>query len=589
MPYQNWDDVNPAIKGIDPRPSLAQARMIAGWADRIEQKGEAENAWAAAIALFKKTHHVEGGKWVKNEGSTAEHTEDLLDFLCDIFRDEEQEMMEEIGLAYVVDLMAELPRDAQGQVDFSQPFRILPVGKFHRRGSARSVTEADVDQFADNWAHREMRGIRRKHVLIDLEHEPGGVGEYAHIYSRGAEGLWAQVELSTKGRKALQERDFLYFSPTVAWRSQDRKTGEIVTNQIVGGALTNYPFFGDETALPILGYSETALFRLWEDGHAIEGYATKREDGVEYPASAYLIVDDPQKPTSWHLRVKEYVDGKLIYTKNMCGRAAASLNPEKPYRGRPYQGPRKAEAKTKLRGIYLNQLKVPREEVPPHLFSEGGQTMTTEFTKEEHGTLQRIAALFSSILPKLEGGDTMPNKGDDKDKAVQISPEAFAEMQSQLAKLTDQVESLSQERDDLKQQVKTGQEQLAAETYARLLQEMKVHVQQFARLALPIELPDGAPDDSLTAQEHFVWLQTVDATKEKTHWAFFNEVLKAADAALKEAGVLEELGTRGGADELMDEDEKLHQQAVAYAEKHKVGYTTALKAVAGGATVPESS
>lgn len=587
MPYQNWDDVNPAIKGIDPRPSLAQARMIADWADRIEQKGEAENAWAAAIALFKKTHHVEGGKWVKNEDSTAEHTEELLDLLCDVFRDEE-DPVEEIGPAYVVDLMAELPRDAQGQVDFSQPFRILPVGTFHRRGSARSVTEADVDQFADNWAHRTERGIRRKRVVIDVEHEPGGVGQYAHILSRGSEGLWAQIELSAKGQRAIRERDFYFFSPTVAWRSQDRKTGEIVKNQIVGGALTNHPFFGDETALP-LGYSEPARRRLWQAGHALEGYATKREDGVEYPASAYLVVEDPDHPDTWHLRVKEYVDGRLIYTKNMCGRAAAALNPQKPYRGRPYQGPNKDKAKAKLRSIYLNQLKVPREEVPSHLFSvKGDQTMATEFTTEELTTLQKIAAIFGGLLPKLEGGDTMPDNGDPKDKAVQISPEAFATMQTQLAELTDQVTSLSQERDQLKTQVQEGRQQLAAETYARLLQEMKAHVQQFAHLALPLELADDAPEGSMTAPEYFVWLRTVDDTAGKQHWAFFNAVLQAADAALQEAGALEELGGGGGADELMDEDEKLHQKALTYAEKHKVDYVTALKAVATGATVPET-
>ena len=588
MPYKSMDEVNPAIKGIDPRPSLAQANMIADWADRIEEKGEAENAWAAAIALFKRTHHVEGDKWVENEGSTAEHTEELLDLLCDVFRDEE-DPVEEIGPAYVVDLMAELPRDAQGQIDFSQPFRILPAGTFHRRGSARLVTESDVDQFADNWAHRTERGIRRKHVLIDLEHEPGGVGEYAHIFSRGTEGLWGQVELSAKGRKALKDRDFLYFSPTVAWKSQDRVTGDIVKNQIVGGALTNYPFFGDETALPILGYSETALFRLWQDGHALEGYATKREDGVEYPASAYLVVEDPDHPDTWHLRVKEYVNGRLIYTKNMCGRAAAALNPQKPYRGRPYQGPRKDEAKAKLRSIYLNELKVPREEVPSHLFSKGGQTMTTEFTTEELTTLQKIAALFSSILPKLEGGDTMPDNGDPKGKAVEISSEAFAQMQTQLAELTDQVTSLSQERDQLKTQVQEGRQQLAAETYARLLQEMKAHVQQFAHLALPLELDDDAPEGSMAAPEHFVWLSTVDDTDGKQHWAFFNAVLQAADAALQEAGVLEELGGGGSADELLDEDEQLHQKAVAYAEKHEVDYMVALKAVATGAPVPETS
>ncbi len=69
MPYSKWEEVNPAIKGIEPRVTLAQANMIAGWADRIE---EADNPWAVAIAQFKKMYEVKDGKWVKEE-DTAEN------------------------------------------------------------------------------------------------------------------------------------------------------------------------------------------------------------------------------------------------------------------------------------------------------------------------------------------------------------------------------------------------------------------------------------------------------------------------------------------------------------------------------------
>jgi len=67
MPYSSMDDVNPAIKGIDPSVTLSQANTIAEWADKIEAEGEADNPWAVAIAQFKKTYEVEGDKWVKRE------------------------------------------------------------------------------------------------------------------------------------------------------------------------------------------------------------------------------------------------------------------------------------------------------------------------------------------------------------------------------------------------------------------------------------------------------------------------------------------------------------------------------------------
>lgn len=80
FPYKSKTDINPALKGIDPPISLAQANAIANQADSIGSDDK-KNGWAIAISSFKKTHHVEEGKWVKNEGSTAKAAadEDITD------------------------------------------------------------------------------------------------------------------------------------------------------------------------------------------------------------------------------------------------------------------------------------------------------------------------------------------------------------------------------------------------------------------------------------------------------------------------------------------------------------------------------
>lgn len=75
FPYKNISDINPALKGISPPISIAQANAIAKQADSIGVD-EKKNGWAIAISSFKKTHHVEDGKWVKNKGSTVEASEE---------------------------------------------------------------------------------------------------------------------------------------------------------------------------------------------------------------------------------------------------------------------------------------------------------------------------------------------------------------------------------------------------------------------------------------------------------------------------------------------------------------------------------
>ena len=69
MPYTSMENVNPAIRGIKPPVTLAQANIIAGWADKIESAADdgARSPWAVAIAQFKKLYQVQAGKWVKKK------------------------------------------------------------------------------------------------------------------------------------------------------------------------------------------------------------------------------------------------------------------------------------------------------------------------------------------------------------------------------------------------------------------------------------------------------------------------------------------------------------------------------------------
>lgn len=73
----------------------------------------------------------------------------------------------------------------------------------------------------------------------------------------------------------------------------------------------------------------------------------KTEADGEHPASHYLIVEDPEKPTTWHLRVRNAA-GELDH--RLMGGAWAALHGG--YRGSRYEGPGKEEAIRKLTALY---------------------------------------------------------------------------------------------------------------------------------------------------------------------------------------------------------------------------------------------
>ncbi len=129
-----------------------------------------------------------------------------------------------------------------------EPILILPKGTFYRNGRAYEVNDETIKEFLDNYANRLNRGIRRDRLAVDIDHEGGAVGWYKDLLEL-PNGLGATFGWTKKGRAALEEDEFAYFSPSIYWEQTDQVTNQKVRNQVGGGALTNYPFFGEITAL----------------------------------------------------------------------------------------------------------------------------------------------------------------------------------------------------------------------------------------------------------------------------------------------------------------------------------------------------
>jgi hypothetical protein len=89
--------------------------------------------------------------------------------------------------------------------------------------------------------------------------------------------------------------------------------------------------------------------------------------GKKYPAGDFLVVEDSQKPTTWHLQVKR----NGTPDRGLAGAAWAALFSPGGHRGNPYEGPNKSGAQRKLRALYKAQgWKTPGTKEHPGLFAQ---------------------------------------------------------------------------------------------------------------------------------------------------------------------------------------------------------------------------
>ncbi len=93
----------------------------------------------------------------------------------------------------------------------------------------------------------------------------------------------------------------------------------------------------------------------------------KSEQDGDHPSSHYLIVEDPQKPTTWHLRVHNMQGDADMH---LMGAAWAALH--EGFRGNKYAGPGKAEALAKLKKMYSMMGKTPPGESNKAVFYRSG-------------------------------------------------------------------------------------------------------------------------------------------------------------------------------------------------------------------------
>jgi len=131
-------------------------------------------------------------------------------------------------------------------VTVSDEIHVVPTGKWeHWSGSEFEITPETITAMVKNF-----KEAGRKDIPITAGHDNGmsggelpAVGWFKELTDRGVNGLYAFVEWNAEGMRLFREKQFKYFSAEIAFDFKDLESGREYEALLVGGALTNKPFF----------------------------------------------------------------------------------------------------------------------------------------------------------------------------------------------------------------------------------------------------------------------------------------------------------------------------------------------------------
>lgn len=126
--------------------------------------------------------------------------------------------------------------------------QIMRVGNWnHPQYGEFNITSDMLDDFIKNFQENK-RGID---LAVDINHEPNhkAVGWIKNLVKKGGDAVFATVEWTKEGLELVKSGAYKYFSPELFFSFRDEESGETIQNLLVGGAITNRPFFKRMKAL----------------------------------------------------------------------------------------------------------------------------------------------------------------------------------------------------------------------------------------------------------------------------------------------------------------------------------------------------
>jgi phage I-like protein len=169
-----------------------------------------------------------------------------------------------------------------------------------------AITTQEVEDWRKNLA--KLPGGR---ALIDFDHKADKPSPHRDTTAAGwitnielaDDGIpYADVEWSSAGKQAIEDKRYLFFSPAFDPEYRNEK-GEVFQNVLTGGALTNKPFLNMPT---VTLASAPRLLEAMRDEDQVMTLEQRYEAGL-------VTLDISQEQREKHATVVKKIDGKTIH------------------------------------------------------------------------------------------------------------------------------------------------------------------------------------------------------------------------------------------------------------------------------------
>ncbi len=394
--FTSLAELTPAIRAIYPPVSLRQANRIAGWAENYQRRSANGNPTEVAIALFKTCYISDGSKWqarqpiaaeagnrnygakkgqqiagqlyrgqggkftsggggasggqaaaspVSSDGMPSTAANTALDAILLGKNVTDQNMLASLRASGFLTDLNKLSSDGKAYIkalrkgDKKEAARIAKqlaakMAKKNTPKAGKAKAAPKAAKTAKKPGKDQGLADNRSSVALALVND-GAVSQTA------IDALWKTADgqpVKAKVAKEMVSAGLAEITPEGKVKLTDKG------RQLAQAAKT-----GDvKAARAAMGVTPPADETAAEETAKIAEAVTKMMGGRTHKAGDFLIVENPDMPTGWHLPVK--IAG--VPNRQLAGAAWAALFDPKGYRGNPYTGPKKDEARRKLKALY---------------------------------------------------------------------------------------------------------------------------------------------------------------------------------------------------------------------------------------------